>query len=204
MRNTRADTYDEWYKTFEGAVETYVDWELLKKHLPENKAGKILDATGGTGRITLPLAKMGYSLTLCDKSPHMLDVAKQKLLKEGVFNKVTILECDIRNLHFADEIFDFVLCWDEPLEGIQELAVNEVIRVTKKGGTISIFLVNKWASAINNFYKNPAFNLASIEALPSYLKDKHGKYRFVSTEEDRKLFEIEGISVLEILLFVAG
>ncbi|MFX0201521.1 MAG: hypothetical protein ACFFCW_35840, partial [Candidatus Hodarchaeota archaeon] len=77
-------------------------------------------------------------------------------------------------------------------------AVNEVIRVTKKGGTISIFLVNKWASTINNFYKKPAFTLASIEVLPSYLKDEHGKYRIVSTEEARKLFENEGIRVLEI------
>lgn len=198
MGNTRADAYDEWYKTFEGAVETYVDWELLKKYLPENKAAKILDAAGGTGRITLPLAKMGYSLTLCDISSQMLDVAKQKLLREGVYDKVTILECDVRNLHFADESFDFVVCWDGPLEDTQELAVKELIRVTKKGGTISIFLVNKWALAINNFYKNPASTLTSIESHPSYMNDEHGKYRVVNTEEARKLFEEEGVNVLEI------
>ena len=26
-----ADSYDEWQKTFEGAVEHYVGWELLKR-----------------------------------------------------------------------------------------------------------------------------------------------------------------------------
>ena len=36
-QNNRAVTYDEWYKSFEGAVENYVDWELLKQYLPKNK-----------------------------------------------------------------------------------------------------------------------------------------------------------------------
>jgi ubiquinone/menaquinone biosynthesis C-methylase UbiE len=78
MWNKNADSYDKWYETFHGSVENCVDWELLKKYLPKDKSARILDAAGGTGRITLPLAKMGYSVTLCDISPGMLDVAKQK------------------------------------------------------------------------------------------------------------------------------
>ena len=45
--NERAKRYDEWYKTFEGAVEQYVDWELLKGYLPQNRDAKILDVAGG-------------------------------------------------------------------------------------------------------------------------------------------------------------
>ncbi|MGA9347662.1 MAG: methyltransferase domain-containing protein, partial [Anaerolineae bacterium] len=86
--NERAKRYDEWYATFKGAVEHYVDWELLKGYLPQNRDAKILDAAGGTGRITLPLAKMGYPVTLCDISPGMLEVARQKLLREGVLDRV--------------------------------------------------------------------------------------------------------------------
>jgi len=191
--NNRAETYDEHYKTFKGAVENYVDWELLKKYLPKNRNAKILDAAGGTGRITLPLAKMGYSVTLCDISPRMLDVAKQKMLGEGVFDRVKILECDIRELCFVDESFDFVLCWDGAIE-----AAKELIRVTKEGGRISVFLVNKWAAAVNNFYKNPDSTLPSIESTPSYVKNREEKYRAVSTEEARNLFEAEGVRVLDI------
>jgi ubiquinone/menaquinone biosynthesis C-methylase UbiE len=187
------DTYDEWYKTFQGAVENYVDWELLKKYLPKNKNAKILDAAGGTGRITLPLAKMGYSVTLCDISPEMLDVAKQKMLKEGVLNKVKILECDVRSLRFANESFDFVLCWDGAFE-----ATEELIRVTKKQGRISTFLHSKWEAVVSNFYKNPDSTLALIESSPSYLEGELGKYRVVSTEEARELFEAEGIRVIDI------
>lgn len=76
--NNIANTFDRWYKTFEGAVENRVDWELLKEYLPKRRNAKILDAAGGTGRIALPLAKMGYSVTLCDISPSMLYVAKKK------------------------------------------------------------------------------------------------------------------------------
>jgi len=32
--NEHAERYDQWYETFEGAVEHHVDWELLKGHLP--------------------------------------------------------------------------------------------------------------------------------------------------------------------------
>jgi ubiquinone/menaquinone biosynthesis C-methylase UbiE len=185
--------YDEWYKTFRGAVDTHVDLTLLKKYLPENKNAKILDAAGGTGRITLPLAKMGYSVTLCDISPEMLSVAKQKMLREGVIDKVKILECDIRKLDFADESFDFVLCWDGATE-----AKKELIRVTKKGGRISIFLVNRCRGAIDPFPEDPTSALALIKSRSDHIYHHEEKHRVISVEEARKLFEAEGIRVLDI------
>lgn len=193
MWNDRADTYDEWYNTFQGAVENYIDWELLKKYLPENKEAKILDAAGGTGRIAIPLAKMGYSVTLCDLSPRMLDVAKKKVLGEGLSNRIEILECDIHNLRFPDESFDFVLCWDNALEAIKEL-----IRVTRKSGRISFFLVNRWRSIVDCFYKDPESALALIESPPSYLEDEYGKHLAITSEEARSFFEAEGIRVIDI------
>ena len=152
-----AERYDEWYKTFKGAVEHFVDWELLKDFLPQNRDAKVLDAAGGTGRLTLPLAKMGYSVTLCDISPKMLNVARKKLLREGLLDKVEILECDVRKLRFADESFDFVLCWDGTSE-----ATKELIRVTKKGGRISVFLINKCGIAIREFHENPDSAIALL------------------------------------------
>jgi ubiquinone/menaquinone biosynthesis C-methylase UbiE len=188
-----AKTYDEWYKTFKGAVENQVDWTLLKPYLPKNRNAKILDAAGGTGRITLPLAKMGYSVTLCDISRAMLNVAKQKLLKEGLLNKVEISECDVHKLRFADETFDFVLCWDGMIE-----AAKELIRVTKKGGKLSIFLMNKCGNAIDKFPENPESALALLRSKPSYVYNEEEKHMAVTPEEARELFEKEGIKVIEI------
>jgi ubiquinone/menaquinone biosynthesis C-methylase UbiE len=188
-----AERYDEWYKTFHGAVEHYADWELLRGHLPQNRDARILDAAGGTGRITLPLAKMGYSVTLCDISSGMLNVARQKLLKAGVLDKVEICECDVNKLRFADESFDFVLCWD----GMAK-AAKELIRVTKRGGKISMFLVNKYGAAIRKFSEDAASALALLRSKSSYVCDEEEKYKAFSVEEARELFEKEGVKVIEI------
>jgi len=188
-----ANRYDEWYESFEGAVEHFVDWKLLKGYLPKNKDAKILDAAGGTGRITLPLAKMGYSITLCDISSKMLDVARRKIKREGVSDRVKILECDVLNLPLPDESFDFVLCWDGMIE-----AAKELIRVTKKGGKISIFLMNRCRRAIDLFPEDPTSALSLINSRSDYIYHDEEKHRAVNTEEARKLFEAEGIRVIDI------
>jgi len=188
-----AKRYDEWYGTFEGAVEHQVEWELLKEYLPKNRDAEILDAAGGTGRITLPLAKMGYSVTLCDISPAMLNVARQKLLRDGVLDRVEICECDVRRLRFADESFDFVLCWDGLIE-----AARELIRVAKKGGGISVFLVNRWAAAVRKFSEDPNSALALLRSESDVIYDGEEKYVVVSVEEAREFFEKEGIAVYDI------
>lgn len=189
----RARRYDEWYKTFGGAVEHYVDWELLKRYLPKNKDARILDAAGGTGRITLPLAKMGYRVTLCDISPGMLHVARQKLRREGVLDKVDISKCDVRRLRFDDESFDFVLCWDGLIE-----AARELIRVTRRGGRISMFLVNRYGAAIHAFREDPDSALALMRSESSCFHDEREKYLAVSVEEAKRFFEKEGVRVIEI------
>jgi len=188
-----AKRYDEWYRTFNGAIEHYVDWQLLQGYLPKNRDAEILDAAGGTGRMTLPLAKMGYSITLCDISSRMLNVARQKLLGEGVSDRVKILECDVRDLRFSDQSFDFVLCWNGTVE-----AAKELIRVTKRGGKVSIFLANRSRGAIDLFPKDPKLALRLVRSHINYLLDDQEKYKAVGPEEARKLFEAEGIRVIDI------
>jgi ubiquinone/menaquinone biosynthesis C-methylase UbiE len=188
-----AEKYDEWYKDFRGAVEHRVDWELLKGYLPKDRDAKILDAAGGTGRITLPMARMGYRVTLCDISPAMLEVARQKLQREGLMDKVQIAECDVHKLRLADETFDLVLCWDGIIEASEEL-----IRVTKKGGTLSIFLFNRCGVAINKFPENPESALDLLKSKPGYFYDEEEKHVAVTPEEAREHFKRQGIKVLGI------
>jgi ubiquinone/menaquinone biosynthesis C-methylase UbiE len=186
----RAKSYDEWYKTFKGAVEHYVDLALLKEYLPKQRTAKILDAAGGTGRITLILAKMGLSVTLCDISGGMLSVARRKLFKAGIIGRVKILECDVSKLPFSDESFDFVLCWD----GMAE-AVKELVRVTKRHGIMSVFLVNRCREAIDLFSENPTLALKLMNARANYIDDEE-RHRVTSVEEARDLFETSGTKVL--------
>jgi len=187
-----AESYDEWYKTFEGAVENYVDWELLKGYLPKDKDAHILDAAGGTGRITLPLAKMGFSVTLCDISSGMLSGARQKLMTEKILHRVEILECDVNELCFADERFDFVLCWDGGVE-----CVKELVRVVKKGGKISLFVMNRCSTAISAFHGHPDFALNVLTSKSHYVSHGGEKHRVVGTMEARERLEAEGVTIID-------
>jgi ubiquinone/menaquinone biosynthesis C-methylase UbiE len=189
----RADRYDDSYKDFRGVVEQYVDLELLKKHLPEDRETKILDAACGTGRMSLPLAKMGYSLTICDISTGMLDVARQKLRKEGVLEKVRILESDVCNMPMPDESFDFVICWGG---GIR--ALKEVKRVTKTGGIISMRLANRTGVAIGKFNKDPDLAISMLHEQVVHENHEYGKCLVVNLAEARKLIQAEGIGILNI------
>jgi ubiquinone/menaquinone biosynthesis C-methylase UbiE len=194
--NERAGSYDEYYKNFKGAVEHYVEWELLKKYLPKNKNVKILDAAGGTGRITLSLIKMGYAVTLCDISPGMLDVAKQKMLKEGVLDNVTISECNVCNMPFPDENFNFVLCYGGEIK-----AVKELVRVTKKKGKISMCLANRYGTAINKFRKDPEHALALLTSKSDYDCYEDEKYRVLNEKEARKFLDREGFKIIAIYAY---
>jgi len=189
----RAKRYDEGYKTFKGAVEHYVDWELLKEYLPKQRTAKVLDAAGGTGRITLILAKMGYPVTLCDISSGMLNLAKRKLLKAGIIDRVKILECDVNKMPFSDESFDFVLCWDGMVE-----AVKELVRVTRRRGIMSVFLVNRCREAFDSFSENPTLALKLMNGCSNHIDDDEEKYKVTSVREARDLFETSGTKVLGI------
>ncbi len=188
----RAKKYDDYYKNFKDAVEHYIDLKLLEKYLPENKNAKILDAAGGTGRITLPLARMGYSVTLCDISHRMIDVARQKIFKAGLLDKVTILECNVCNMPFPDETFDLVICYGGGLKSLKELA-----RVTKKKGKISMCAESRFGNAIRKFAEEPERALAIVKS-KSDCNDYEEKYGFFSEKEARMFFKKKGIRIMDI------
>jgi ubiquinone/menaquinone biosynthesis C-methylase UbiE len=187
-----AASYDNWYLRFEGALENYVDWEILRKYLPEDNNARMLDAACGTGRISLKLVKAGFLPDLCDISPAMLNVARRKMRDQGIEDKIRIVECDIRGLPFEDGSYDFVICWDGTME-----AIGELIRVTKKGGIVSIFLANKWGSVIGKYNQNPDEALALINSRDGYFEDKDGKHRCSSPAEARTFFEELGVEIMK-------
>jgi 2-polyprenyl-3-methyl-5-hydroxy-6-metoxy-1,4-benzoquinol methylase len=62
---------DEFYRVFGGRLCTELEWKrLVKNYLPEDKHAKVLDAGGGISGIILPIARVGYQVTLCDLSWH--------------------------------------------------------------------------------------------------------------------------------------
>ncbi len=71
----------------------------LGQSFSKNKALNILELNCGTGEDAIYLANQGHKIIACDVSSEMINVAKQKVSKKSLNDKVTFVECDIRNLH---------------------------------------------------------------------------------------------------------
>jgi ubiquinone/menaquinone biosynthesis C-methylase UbiE len=191
-------TYDELGETFESKLEQRLRSELIEEHLPKGVNAKVLDAGGGTGRTTLPLAKMGYHITLCDISPGMLDIARVKLSKQRLLDKVEVKEADIASLPFADETFDFIICLAGPLSLADSLkAAKELVRVMKKEGKIIVDAFGRYQAGMRELSKHPEVALKLVKFEFNHAYDIHGDWgRVFSPEELEGLFERNGIRVI--------
>jgi len=120
-------SYDELYDY----VIDRIEWHYLEQYLPKN--GAVLDAAGGTGRLAIPIALKGLNVTILDVSEGMLNVAKEKIKKAGLENRITLKKGDIHQIDYPDDSFDFAFamgieyCYD------LEKVISELTRVLKPG-----------------------------------------------------------------------
>jgi SAM-dependent methyltransferase len=80
------------------------DLQLLRAAIP--RGSTVLELGAGTGRIAIPLHRMGHTVTAVDLSPSMLAQLRRKDHTEGV-RTVQADMCDVR---LTAELFDVVLC----------------------------------------------------------------------------------------------
>jgi ubiquinone/menaquinone biosynthesis C-methylase UbiE len=199
--DSNSQTYDFSEKTLEGRLHREIEWErILKPLLPEDTGIRILDAGGGTGRLTLPLAKLGYQVTLTDLSPGMLAVAREKLQKEGLLNRVAIKEADVASMPFSDEAFDLVVCLHGPFCNADSfVAAKELTRVLKRGGLIIVDTLSRYWAATDVLNNDPDQALKLLKSERNHAYDVHGDWqRVFSPEEFQELFEQNGIKNIKI------
>jgi len=133
----------------DGAIEFAVTRHALSTHLP--KFGRILDIGGGPGRYTIWLAERDYRVVLADLSPHLLDIAREKIAEAGVAANVeSIGVADARNLNqWPDGAFDAVLSLG-PFYHLPELqdrrgATAEMVRVLRPGGLAFVAMMPRYS-----------------------------------------------------------
>jgi SAM-dependent methyltransferase len=106
----------------------------------------VLELACGTGRVLLPLARQGYRVTGVDISPAMLEVARRKVAAEGLADRITLVEGDMRefaldsrfNLAFvAVNSFMHLLSTDDQLA-----ALACIRRHLNPGGLLLVDLFN--------------------------------------------------------------
>jgi demethylmenaquinone methyltransferase/2-methoxy-6-polyprenyl-1,4-benzoquinol methylase len=94
--------------------------------------GRLLDAGGGTGRVSAQLIPLVDELVLTDSSKGMLAQARQK-------KRLRVSQSHTERLPFADSSFDRILVVDALHHfADQREAISEMTRVLKRGGRMVI------------------------------------------------------------------
>ena len=104
---------------YDGLNTFLSDLQFYKKWLPKNKEAEILELCCGTGRLTIPIAKDGYSICGVDYTPSMLEQAKMKAIEAELV--IDFIVADIRMLDLQEK-FDLIFI---PFNSIHHLYRNE-------------------------------------------------------------------------------
>ena len=145
------------------AYARFYDWENAQtvqrrdvafwRRLAAAADGRVLELGCGTGRIAVPIAKDGITLTGVDRSAPMLDRARRRAARARLGQRLALVRADIRHLPFRDRRFGLVMA---PYGILQSLVrerdlmavLASVHRVLARGGRFGIDLVPdlpKWA-----------------------------------------------------------
>jgi len=159
-------TIDDWKKKLKQQADDSKEYRhrLYEKVDLKNKR-RILDVGCGTGAVTLDIAALAKGdVTGIDIDPEKLQQAESIL---SATPNATVMEADVLDLPFEDEMFDLVV-FNIVLIYVkdQQKAVNEMARVTRQGGVVLATLEPDYAARID-FPKNPVapLILKSMEEL---------------------------------------
>lgn len=167
--------FDRWTKSYDAGLFQF--WMRrfylpILKEVMLTKKTSLLDISCGTGELLQHLQGKA-ELQGLDISEEMLKKARAKLPKE-----ITLHKADVHHLPFKDNHFDYVVTTEAFHHYYsQELALQEMARVTKKGGKVIV-------SDINFFLKPIHWLFEKIEP---------GCVKINSRKEMRRLFEKIGL-----------
>ena len=142
-------------RTRHGQLEYFVTMEYIHRYA--GKGTKVLEVGAGTGRYSVALAKEGMDVTAVELVESNLAILREKSV--GI-DTIKSYQGDATDLsRFADDTFDVTLVFG-PMYHLYEptdinKAIDEAIRVTKKGGTILFAFLSVYSIiAANYLYGN--------------------------------------------------
>ena len=196
----KGPTYDDYSRQLWSKVYDTVTWKITEPYIPRNSRAVVFDAAGGTGKWTIPIAKCGPKVVLGDISKGMLNVAEEKIAKEGLGGRVEVKECDLRRLEFDDETFDLVFC-EHALCFIKEQdeVVKELVRVLKKDHPIMVTGQNRYVMSVSLVSEDIDYAYrVLLKEKPFFMRNSLNVYT-LSPEEFRQMLEKNGVRIEKIV-----
>jgi SAM-dependent methyltransferase len=109
---------------------------MLVKRAGVHSGQRVLDVACGTGVVSITAARFGARVTGLDLTPELLERARENARVAEV--EVDWQQGDIESLSFGDAAFDVVLSqFGHIFAPRPEIAISEMLRVLKPGGTIA-------------------------------------------------------------------
>ena len=154
--NTGRSFDPTWEQKYAAGHRERYPWDVVVsfvfRHAPRDRPRRdvhVLEVGCGTGSNVWFASREGFSVTGIDASESAIDVAKRRMVEEGVTADLRV--ADFVSLPLDDARFDLVIdrgaltcCGRE----IMIRAVREIARVTKRGGH---FLFNPYADSHSSF-----------------------------------------------------
>ncbi len=142
-------------------------WKRMLIHVAGLKPGqKVLDLAGGTGDITAlihpKIAPDGH-VWLTDINAEMLAKGKDRLLDQGIVDRVSVVQSPAESLPYDDSFFDRVfISFGLRNATDKDQALKEMYRVLKPGGCLFVleFSQPSW------FGLKPIYDIYSFSLLP--------------------------------------
>ncbi|WP_311666609.1 class I SAM-dependent methyltransferase [Streptomyces chisholmiae] len=176
MSETEFDTF---FEPYAGNVEGFYEatyWrladdlikELFRRHLGVRPGQHILDAGGGTGRWAIWAAgEFRSSVTVADRSGHMLRQAEKNLAASPDAPDVRLVECDLHDApELADAQFDAVISTYGVLSFLEDpdAAFRTLFRVLRPGGQ-ALLMSHSYSNALASKVNRDGADVAELREL---------------------------------------
>jgi ubiquinone/menaquinone biosynthesis C-methylase UbiE len=198
-----AADYDKEYDVpFFKEIYDRLTWRYIEPFLPPT--GVVLDAGGGTGKWSIPIAKKGLKVVLFDISQDMLNVASANVKESGLRDRVSFRQGDICSMPFGGNSFDFVLAEGDPVSYCSDpdLAVKELGRVLKPNRYLSAG-VDSYYYTLSRMLNQPEIDFDKFDKVRRekrfFAKDYGFDFWLFTPEDLKKLFKKHGFKVIKIV-----
>ena len=180
---------------------TTVPAAQLVKHAGIRAGMRVLDVCCGTGVVAVTAALKGAQVTGLDLTPELLAVAKQNAVTAGVV--IDFHEGDVEQLPFADATYDAVVSqFGHMFAPRPDVAVGEMLRVLKPGGTVAFstwppeLLLGRLFSVIARYLPPPPIPISPppLWGEPAFIRERLGD-RVSDTVFDRGIASFPALSV---------